>query len=164
MPSASNTSNSSNITSTIINTTLTQSVGSRLVVVLENEPEGLLAPGLVGGDVIRYDVTLNGYTRASADAIANSEVFGVVEKVNSDNSIVVVTYGTINLPSNRIININGFNYGGNDIYFLSADNPGYLQNLPPSSIGQVIKPVYQVAPTTSGTGSVVNYVGYVIQE
>ena len=164
MPSASNTSNSSNIKSTIINTTVTQAVGSRLFVILEDNPEGFLAPGLTGGDVIRYDVTLNGYTRASADSISNSEVFGVVEKVNSDNSIVVVTYGSINLPNNKIIDISGFNYGGNDIYFLSADNPGYLQNLPPSSIGQVIKPVYQVAPTTTGTGSVVNYVGYVIQE
>lgn len=164
MPSANNTSNSSNIKSVVNKIFIEQALGSRLSVILDKSIPGLLAPGLTGGDVIRYDVNLNGYTRASADSISNSEVFGVVETVNSNGTITVVTYGTINLTGNRIIEMNGFNYGGNDIYFLSADNPGYLQNLPPMQIGQIIKPVYQVAPTNAGTGMVVNYIGYVIQE
>ena len=163
MPSANNTSNSSNIKSTNNITIVQQSVGSRLLVVLEPDRENL-APGLTGGDVIRYDISLNGYTRASADSIPNSEVFGIIEKRNSDGSLNVVTYGCIDLPSTKILDLIGFNYGGNDIYFLSADNPGFVQNLPPSQIGQIIKPVYQVAPSINATGTVVNYIGYVIQE
>lgn len=163
MPSANNTSNSSNIVVSSISNTLTLEAGSRLSVLLENNPPGFLAPGLTAGDVIRYDVSLAGYTRASADLLENSEVFGIVERVSGDGSLLVITYGPIDLPSNKVIERSGFNYGGNDIYFLSADNPGFLENLPPSKIGQIIKPVYQVAPTDTGTGTVVNYIGYVIR-
>jgi hypothetical protein len=162
MPSANNTSNSSNIQSNNNYIVVQQSVGSRLSVLLTNEKSGFLAPGLTGGDVIRYDPTLAGYTRASADSAPNSEVFGIVEKANNDGSLVVVTYGAITIPSSRLLNINGFNYGGNDVYFLSSSTPGFLQNLPPTTVGQIVKPVYQTAPNGEFTGTVVNYVGYTI--
>lgn len=161
MPSANNTSNSSNLIVTGNAITVQQAVGSRLSVVLQNERAGFLAPGLTAGDVIRYDVTLQGYTRSSADSAPNSEVFGVVESRNSDGTLNVVTYGSINMPSHHLVNLDGFNYGGNDVYFLSAITAGYLQNLPPSNLGEVVKPVYQVAPNGSNyTGMIVNYVGY----
>jgi hypothetical protein len=166
MPSAANTSNSSNIKITGNSVTLSQSVGSRLTVLLSNESSGFLAPGLTGGDVIRYDISLQGYTRSCADTLPNSEVFGIVESKNTDGSLNVVTYGSIKLTSNRLLNLNGFNYGGNDVYFLSDTIPGFLQNLPPSGVGKIIKPVYQTAPhgaENQFSGTVMNYVGYVIQ-
>ena len=166
MPSAANTSNSSNLIVTGNSFVIGQAVGSRLIVILEPETTTFLAPGLTGGDVIRYDQAVQGYTRASADTLPNSEVFGIVESKNSNGSLNVVIYGSINLPSTKVINRTGTNYGGNDVYFLSSTNPGFLENLPPSSAGNIVKPVYQVAPNGSNnqyTGVVMNYVGYVIQ-
>lgn len=164
MPSASNTSNSSNIRSSELKISVQRANdGARLLVTLENESTGFLAPGLTAGDVIRYDVLLGGYTRAAATSLSNSEVFGIVEGVNVDGSLNVVTYGSITYPSNRLINLDGVNYGGNDIYFLSDTQPGRLQNIPPSVVGKIVKPVYQRAPHgTAFTGTVVNYVGYSI--
>ena len=164
MPSASNTSNSSNIRSSELKVTVQRAnEGSRLLVNLTNQYAGFLAPGLTGGDVIRFDVALNGYTRAQANSLATSEVFGIVENVNADGSLNVVTYGSINYPTNRLINLDGVNFGGNDIYFLSESQPGRLQNLPPGNLGNIVKPVYQRAPHGSSfTGTVVNYVGYSI--
>lgn len=163
MPSANNTSNSSNIRSSELKVSVNRSIDSRLMVQLTNQSSGFLAPGLTAGDVIRFDVALNGYTRASSDSVANSEVFGIIESTNTDGSLNVVTYGSIAYPTNRLINLDGFNFGGNDVYFLSNTEPGRLQNLPPSTVGTIVKPVYQRAPHgTSFTGTVVNYVGYVI--
>lgn len=166
MPSANNTSNSSNIKSSNTTFVVQQTVGSRLSVLLENETTGFLAPGLTAGDVIRYDAILQGYTRASADSAPNSEVFGIIESVKSNGSLHVITYGSIVIPEDHLLNKSGFNFGGNDVYFLSADSPGYLQNLPPTEIGQIIKPVFQIAPHQLGnviaTGTVINYVGYTI--
>jgi hypothetical protein len=163
MPSASNTSNSSNIITFGNSIVVQQQVGSRLIVKLENQSTGFLAPGLTAGDVIRYDVSLQGYTRSSADSAPNSEVFGVVESRNNDGSLNVVTYGSIRMPSDHLVNLTGINFGGNDVYFLSAATAGYLQNLPPSNLGEIVKPVYQVAPNGSNyTGVVVNYVGYTV--
>ena len=163
MPSASNTSNSSNIRSTELKISVNRSIDSRLMVQLTNQSTGFLAPGLVAGDVIRFDVSLNGYTRADATSVSKSEVFGVIESVNLDGSLNVVTYGSITYPPEKLINLDGFNFGGNDIYFLSDTLPGRLQNLPPSNLGNIVKPVFQRAPHgNSFTGTVVNYVGYSI--
>jgi hypothetical protein len=162
MPSANNTSNSSNIRSSELKVNVQKVGDSRLAVRLTNQSTGFLAPGLTAGDVIRYDVALAGYTRASADSLPSSEVFGIVEKVDSDGSLVVITYGSIVYPSNRLINLDGLNYGGNDVYFLSDQFPGRLQNIPPSLPGYIVKPIYQIAPHQNFTGSIMNYVGYVI--
>lgn len=166
MPSASNTSNSSNIQSSNTQYDFSVGVGSRLVVVLPNTPTGFIPQNLEVGDVIRYDIGLVGYTRSSPLTIAESEVFGVVETVNGTESVTVVIYGAVNIPSHKLINVGGFNYGGNDIYFLSSSTPGSLQNLAPTTIGQVVKPVYQIAPNGENleyTGILMNYNGYVIQ-
>lgn len=162
MPSANNTSNSSNIPGNI-NYLVTQSeLGSRLIVnlILPNSNSFSI------GDVIRYDVPTSGYTQASSDTSANSEVFGVIETIEETLASVVL-YGSINYPSEELINVGGVNHGGNDIYFLSADSPGKLVNIAPSTIGNIIKPIYQVAPHSTVTnlscsGVIMNYVGYYI--
>jgi hypothetical protein len=122
------------------------------------------APGLSAGDVIRYDVPTSGYTASKADTAPNSEVFGVVESYSPvSNSLNVVIYGSIALDSNDFADMGSAGgCGGNDIYFLSGQTAGVLQNLAPNDLDQIIKPVYQAAPHGSFTGVVVNYLGYKI--
>ena len=163
MPSASNTSNSSNLISTSTNFIVQQNVGSRLTVELVS-PRESIEDGIKAGHVIRYDVLQGKYVKADATAPEKSEVFGVVESVSEDGSTyLVVTYGPIRMNSEKLKNNagSGTNFGGNDVYFLSTD-PGFLQSINPSSSGQIIKPVYQVAPVGDFTGVVVNYVGYTV--
>jgi hypothetical protein len=139
-------------------------LGSRLIVNIQTAN----VAGFTVGDVIRYDVATSGYTRSCADTAPNSEVFGVIETIE-DSNLNVVMYGSINYPTEKLINLTGTNFGGNDIYFLSSSTPGKLENLPPTTIGHIIKPIYQVGPHTSitnknATGIIVNYLGYFIQE
>lgn len=164
MPSASNTSNSSNINQNLLNFNIQSELGSRLIVNIQTAN----VAGFTVGDVIRYDVATSGYTRSCADTAPNSEVFGVIETIE-DSNLNVVMYGSINYPTEKLINLTGTNFGGNDIYFLSSSTPGKLENLPPTTIGHIIKPIYQVGPHTSitnknATGIIVNYLGYFIQE
>lgn len=164
MPSASNTSNSSNINQNLLNFNVQSELGSRLIVNVT--PENI--SDFTAGDVIRYDIETSGYTKSCANTAPNSEVFGVIETIE-DSNLSVVIYGSINYPSEKLINSSGPNFGGNDIYFLSSSTPGKLENLPPTTVGHIIKPVYQVGPHTSitnknATGIIVNYLGYFIQE
>jgi hypothetical protein len=118
--------------------------------------------GLTDGNVIRYDITSSGYTAAKADSAPNSEVFGVIESIDtSTNKFNVVLYGSINISSSKLADMgSGGGSGGNDIYFLSGTTAGTLQNLAPTSIDNIIKPVYQAAPHGSYSGIVMNYLGY----
>lgn len=156
MPSCSN---SSNISSTINSLNVTQgSGGSRFVVQIDR------VVGLTAGDVIRYDVPTSGYTASKADTPENAEVFGVIESYNSSTQkFNVVMGGSVVLDSSRFAVIptspSGAG-GGNDIYFLSGMTAGVLQNLAPSNLDHITKPVYQVAPHGTYTGSVINYSGY----
>lgn len=163
MPSASNTSNSSNIRSRDFVVNLQTSLNSRLVIKLTNERPGFLDPTLTIGDVIRYDTASGSYKKAIANNLYTAEIFGVIERIDNDGGLIVVTYGSINYPTDLLINTTGFNSGGNDIYFLSDQIPGKLQNIAPSIPGRVVKPIYQTAPHNNFTGSIMNYVGYVIQ-
>lgn len=157
MPSCS--SNSSNITSTINSLNITQgSGGSRLLISIP------FVAGLTSGQVIRYDVPTAGYTASQADTPAHAEVFGVIESYNqATNKFNVVMNGSITISDSKLVNLpqdpTGAS-GGNDIYFLSGMTAGVLQNLIPSDINHVIKPVYQKAPHGTYSGSVVNYSGY----
>lgn len=156
MPSCSTSSNirSSQISLTTING------GSRLLMSIP------YIAGFTTGQVIRYDVPTSGYTAAKADQISTSEVFGVIESYDpptSPTNVNVVVYGSISLDSNKFADMgSGGGSGGNDIYFLSGTTAGVLQNLAPTNINHIIKPVYQVAPHGSYTGVVVNYLGYKI--
>lgn len=163
MPSASNTSNSSNIRSRDFVVNVQTSLNSRLVITLTNERPGFLDPSLTVGDVIRYDTASASYKKAIANDLYTAEIFGVIEKIDNNGAFVVVTYGSINYPTELLINRTGFNSGGNDIYFLSDEIPGRLQNIAPSTIGRIVKPIYQTAPHNTFTGTIMNYVGYVIQ-
>ena len=156
MPSCSN---SSNISSTINSLNVTQgSGGSRFVVQIDR------VVGLTAGDVIRYDVPTSGYTGSKADTPENAEVFGVIESYNSSTQkFNVVMGGSVVLDSSKFAVIptspSGAG-GGNDIYFLSGMTAGVLQNLAPSNLDHITKPVYQVAPHGTYSGSVINYSGY----
>lgn len=155
MPSCST---SSNIASSINSLSVVQG-GSRLMVSISASSN----PGLTIGNVIRYDVINSGYTASKANDAVNSEVFGVIESYNSSNlTHNVVIYGSINLESSYLIGVNGSTgaSGGNDIYFLSGITAGVLQNLAPSNLDHIIKPVYQSAPHGSYSGVVINYLGY----
>lgn len=153
MPSCST---SSNIISSInaLNVTLG---GSRLTVAID------YVSGLTLGDVIRYDVLSTGYTGSKADTPVNAEVFGVIENYdNTTNKFNVVIYGSINIDSSKLLSVGGSSGagGGNDIYFLSGLTSGKLQNLAPTNLTHIVKPVYQASPHGSFTGVVVNYLGY----
>jgi hypothetical protein len=45
--------------------------------------------GLTDGNVIRYDVPTTGFTAAKADNAPNSEVFGVIENLDSSISKIL---------------------------------------------------------------------------
>ena len=154
MPSCST---SSNILASYNTLNVTQG-GSRLLVSIPTSS----APGISAGDVIRYDVLTSGYTASKADSAPNSEVFGVVETYSPVNLNIVI-YGSITLDSNKFADMGSAGgCGGNDIYFLSGQTAGVLQNLAPSDLNQIIKPIYQAAPHGSFSGVVVNYLGYKI--
>lgn len=155
MPSCSN---SSNIQSSLNALSVVQG-GSRLLADIT------AVAGLTIGNVVRYDILSSGYTAAKADTPPNSEVFGVIEAFDApSNKFSVVLYGSINLSSSALASIDGTTggSGGNDIYFLSGTTAGLLQNLAPTSLNHIIKPVYQAAPHGSYSGVVMNYLGYKI--
>jgi hypothetical protein len=154
MPSCSN---SSNIQASINTVSVTQG-GSRLIVSIP------FVSGLTLGQVVRYDVTTSGYTASKADTAETSEVFGVIESYDSvSNKLNTVIYGSISLDSSKFADMgSGGGSGGNDIYFLSGQTAGILQNLAPTNLEHVVKPVYQASPHGSYSGVVVNYLGYKI--
>lgn len=154
MPSCSN---SSNINSTINSLSVSQG-GSRLLVSIP------AVSGLTTGNVIRYDVASSGYTASRANLAENSEVFGVIESYDSTTSrFGVVIYGSVILDSTKFADMgSGGGSGGNDIYFLSGITAGILQNLAPTNLNHIIKPIYQASPHGTYTGVVVNYLGYKI--
>ena len=152
MPSCSN---SSNISSSLNAISVSQG-GSRLMVAVD------YVSGLTLGNVIRYDVPTLGFTAAKADTAPNSEVFGVIESLDSaTNKFNVVIYGSISINSSALADMgSGGGSGGNDVYFLSGSTAGTLQNLAPTNLDQIIKPVYQAAPHGSYSGVIINYLGY----
>jgi hypothetical protein len=154
MPSCSN---SSNIQSSINTISVTQG-GSRLLVSIP------YVSGLTLGQVVRYDVSSSGYTASKANLAENSEVFGVIESYDSaSNKFNTVIYGSISIDSSKLADMgSGGGSGGNDIYFLSGQTAGGLQNLAPTNLEHIVKPVYQISPHGSYTGVIVNYLGYKI--
>ena len=146
--------------------------------------------GVTAGDAIRYnavahDATSNPsggkYVKAKADVPENSEVVGIIESIdnvglngegNSSSTVNVVISGQINYPDHRLVSATHiFDFdnddsiiagasGGNDIYFLSEVTAGIIQNLAPSEVTKIAKPVLQKAPDGDFTGHVVNYIGY----
>jgi hypothetical protein len=118
---------------------------------------GNYSAGITAGDVIRWDTVSQQYEKSKANSSTNAEVFGIVESADG-SGLNVVIMGSINLVNDKIINRS--DDGVNDIYFLSANNLGFLENIGPTFAGHVIKPIYQVAPHGNFTGVVRNYLGY----
>lgn len=152
-------SSSSNIKSSQTFVSITQG-GSRLMTTI---PSGSYQTGITAGDVIYYNA-LSGserFEKSIATSPSTSEVFGIVETVTS-GTLNVVLYGSIVLPSSSIYIIPGATggAGGSDVYFLSGITSGKVQVEAPSELGSIVKPIYQVAPHGSYTGSVINYIGY----
>ena len=140
--------------------------------------------GFTAGDVVRYDTlellaggasnpSYQKYVKAKANVAEHSEVIGVIESFSGgatgNEQVNIVLHGQIEYPSAKLANmpydpattIAGAS-GGNDIYFLSEVTAGVLQNLAPSTVGTIAKPVLQAAADGTYTGHVINYIGYQI--
>jgi len=128
--------------------------------------------GVTGGHVIFYDVrpgsiSTGKFAKAQANSAATSEVFGIVESVNSTSGIAtVVMSGMMLYPeymyNNLTEDITGAS-GGNDVYFLSGTTAGEIQNLAPSTQTWIAKPVLSKSYEVNGNNSIVlNYIGYEI--
>lgn len=120
--------------------------------------------GFSAGNVVFYNITGSTWAKSNAAANNTSEVFGVIESI-SGSTATIITHGSVNIP-NTILHDMGSagGSGGNDIWFLSGVTSGDLQNLGPTTLGHIIKPVYYAYPHEfSGatfSGLVVNYIGY----
>ena len=120
--------------------------------------------GFSAGNVVFYNITGSTWAKSSAAADNTSEVFGVIESTTGLTA-TVVTHGSVNIP-NTMLHDMGSNggSGGNDIWFLSGTTSGHMQNLAPTTVGNIIKPVYYAYPHefngATFSGLVVNYIGY----
>jgi hypothetical protein len=120
--------------------------------------------GFSAGNVVFYNITGSTWAKSSAAADNTSEVFGVIESTTGLTA-TVVTQGSVNIP-NTMLHDMGSNggSGGNDIWFLSGTTSGHMQNLAPTTVGNIIKPVYYAYPHefngATFSGLVVNYIGY----
>lgn len=153
MPSCST---SSNIRASNTVVKLTSDGGSRLLVQIAAAQ--IAPPGLSAGDAIFYSGASAYYKRSRADDPSTAEVFGVVESLDISGNATVVLYGSIGLTG--YANIDDGGAGGHDVYFLSGLTAGKLQSIAPTDGEHIVKPVYQVAPHGTYTGSIVNYIGY----
>ena len=161
MPCGNSTSNI-NVSKTFVTINPEAFAGSRFIISI---PSTDYQAGITGGDVIYYDIAGTSYLKADANSATKSEVVGIVEsRDSSTGALTVVTQGSINLPSRGITYLAGETggAGGLDVYFLSDREPGLIQPVAPSDTGRIIKPIYQVAPHSSGSysGIVTNYIGY----
>lgn len=120
--------------------------------------------GFSAGNVVFYNITGSTWAKSSAAADNTSEVFGVIESTTGLTA-TVVTQGSVNIP-NTMLHDMGSNggSGGNDIWFLSGITSGHMQNLAPTAVGNIVKPVYYAYPHefngATFSGLVVNYIGY----
>ena len=156
--------NYSTLKRSIIYSKIESGISSRILLSI---PYTKYDTGITGGDVIYFDNSngpVNGvYRKSKADSPENAEVFGIVEScVGDTGNINVVIAGSINLPTRNIFNTNNtsLNLGSNDVYFLSGETAGALENYPPTTANYIIKPIYLNAPHDTFTGLVRNYVGY----
>ena len=120
--------------------------------------------GFSAGNVVFYNITGSTWAKSSAAADNTSEVFGVIESTTGLTA-TVVTQGSVNIPDTMLHDMgsNGGS-GGNDIWFLSGITSGHMQNLAPTAVGNIVKPVYYAYPHefngATFSGLVVNYIGY----
>jgi len=120
--------------------------------------------GLSAGNIVFYDIAGATWAKSIATGFNTSEVFGVIESVVGATA-TVVTHGSVNIPNSMLndVGLAGAS-GGNDIWFLSGQTAGQLQNLGPTFANQIIKPVYYAYSHgydgVTFSGLLVNYIGY----
>ena len=120
--------------------------------------------GFSAGNVVFYNITGSTWAKSSAAGDNTSEVFGIIENTTGLTA-TVVTQGSVNIPDTMLHDMgsNGGS-GGNDIWFLSGITSGHMQNLAPTAVGNIVKPVYYAYPHefngATFSGLVVNYIGY----
>lgn len=95
--------------------------------------------GLVVGDVVRFD-GIN-YVKARADTAANAEVVGIVSALAGANDFTFTSSG-------KVSGLTGLTAGTD--YFLSPTTAGLLTATPPSTNGQVVKPLFIADTATTG--------------
>jgi len=120
--------------------------------------------GLSAGNIVFYDISGATWAKSIATGFNTSEVFGVIESVVGATA-TVVTYGSVNIPNSMLNDVGQTGAsGGNDIWFLSGQTAGQLQNLGPTFANQIIKPVYYAYSHgydgVTFSGLLVNYIGY----
>jgi len=91
------------------------------------------------------------YTLAQADDVVSAEVVGMVSGVTDVNTFSLTTGG-------MVTGLSGLTAG--TVYFLSPTSAGDLTSTEPSTVGQVVKPIFVANSTTSGY--FINYRGELI--
>lgn len=84
------------------------------------------------GDIIRATAVDSVYTKAQADSVVNAEVVGIVTEYTDANNFGFTYLGEITLSG----------LTPNTIYYLDPLTAGAYTNVEPTSIGQVIKPLF----------------------
>ena len=118
--------------------------------------------GFTVGMAIRYNnasatgITGDKYMAAIATTPEESEVVGVIDEIVGPNEFSLTYAGEIN-PT---VFQSPFTIGDNDVFFLSGATAGLLTSTPPTSAGQVIKPV--LIKTEDDKAVVTNFIGTVI--
>jgi len=118
--------------------------------------------GFTAGMAIRYNnasatgITGDKYMAAIATTPEESEVVGVIDEIVGPNEFSLTYAGEIN-PT---VFQSPFTIGDNDVFFLSGATAGLLTSTPPTSAGQVIKPV--LIKTEDDKAVVTNFIGTVI--
>lgn len=90
-----------------------------------------VAHGFTGKEIVRFDGTF--FVRAQADTASNAEVIGIVYKVPDADSFYLAISGEITPQSSPTLGV---------VYYLSATSAGVATTTPPSTPGQVVKPLY----------------------
>ena len=168
----SSCSASSNIqgTSTVLNPTGSEArISLKLLASAAGSATGYtLDSNIFAGGVVRYTPSLKTYFLSQADNNENSEVVGVAESKDANGDVTVILRGLIEYPAGATLNNISFGgaaggSGGNDIWFLSAATAGEMQNLEPSDVSQIVKPVMQaIASSDNYNYQVINYIGYAV--
>lgn len=103
------------------------------------------AHGLSVGDWVREmggsDSSSGSYVLAQADSLENSQVLGVVIRVDDADNFTIALQGYVTALSGLT---------PSTVYYLDPDTPGTITATRPSTPGQIIKPVLFAVGTTRG--------------
>lgn len=105
--------------------------------------------GFSVGDIIYY--TGSAYAKAQADDAATAEAVGIVSAVADAGNFTLTLSGSITTLS-------GLTAG--DVYFLSDATAGLLTATEPTTVGNIVKPMFVAVSTTAGY--LINYRGSVV--